>query len=262
MTESYVPVPTPDESPSDPPVTTGPWAAVVRILSNPADVFALVRARSPWLPPFLLLGIAASALAVAQVLVTAPMMQDLMAVPELADELPAGFGEGLVIVSAVLGGAFALVTPAIVGLVFALALYVSGLIFNSKANFTQLFSLAGYAEIPALFGMLLSLALIVIAPEQALAGATSGQAGFDLSLAVLLPPEAALKPLGILASMISPFSVWTWVLVALGLRHVGDVSARTAWWQVLTVFAVSALLRLAMGSVAAAFANLGPSLSM
>lgn len=250
MTDPYVPEPH-DESPTEPPVRTGPWGALIRILFSPADAFALIRARSPWLPAYLLQGVVAAVVAVAGMFVVGDVIAEQMgAAPELA-ELGA-VTDGLVVVFAVIGGAFAFVGPVIAGLIFALVLYISGMIFNNKASFSQLFSLSGYAEIPAMLGAVLSLILIAVAPEQA--------ASFDLSLAVLVPGAPAL--VSTLLSMLSPFTLWTWVLVAVGLSHVGQVPARTAWWQTFTVFIAAALTRLAFGSLAASFASFGTNLPM
>lgn len=244
-----VPAPGPSgaEPAPEPPVRTGPWGAVVRVLFSPADVFALIRTRAPWLPPYLLLGLLAAASVIVGVQLAGDALDSVIGAPEM--EEIAGVASGVMMVFTVIGAAFALVGPAIAGLVFALLLYLSGLIFDNKASFSQLFSLSGYAEMPAVIGSLISLIALIVSPSFAL--------NLNLTAAALLP--AGTPPTGIvyaLLSMISPFTVWTWVLVALGLRHVGQVPAQRAWTQTVSVFVFVVLVRVGMSAMSASLTNM------
>lgn len=254
------PPPLPDHGEADPPVTTGPWGALIRILTSPADAFALIRAKSPWLPPYLLLGLLSAATVVFGLLLVGGAMGDAMGelanMPEFADAPGfadvTGAASGFLIAIAILGGAFALVGPAIAGLVFALLLYLVGMIFGHRASFMQLFSLSGYVEMPALLAGLISIVALVVAPEFAMT--------LNLSASAFLPagplgfPEPGI--LFSLLSLISPFTVWTWILVALGLRHIGRTTSGQAWGQTLVVFAVVVLTHVAMASFSQAMTNL------
>lgn len=250
MTEQpYVPPPVDDEQPA-PTSTTGPWGALIRIFVSPVDAFALIRERAPWLPPYLMLGLIAAVTVLVGFSLAGDLIGEAMMAPEL--EEAAQFASGLMTAVAVMGAAFAFIGPAIAGLIFALLLFLSGLIFDNKANFSQLFSLAGYAEMPAFLSGLVGLIAIFVSPEYGVS--------LNLTASAFLPAG----PLGVpepgiamtILSMISPFTIWTWVLVALGLQHVGHVSRQRALTQTLSVLAFVVLVRVLMGSMTAAIGNM------
>lgn len=200
--------------------------AMLRVFVQPADVYSLIRERSPVLWPML----AVIAVGIVSGLVIAPNLQEL-ARQQLASDpsLPAeaaAFTESLTLWSTIIGGGLGPVLYAL----FTAAIVALGMLFTGgRLSYRQALSLALFSYAPLLLSSLLSVGMLA-------AGLVNNITDAVTSAALILGPEAAgTWPYRIL-DLIAPFEWWHIGLLAGGIRYLGDTSSRTAWTIGLVVW--------------------------
>lgn len=200
--------------------------AVFRMLVQPAEVYPLIRERSPLAGPMLLV----AAVGVLAAWMIVPNLQEL-ARQQLAlqPELPAeasAFAATATLWSALIGGA---VGPIFYALLTAAILALGMLFTGGTLRYRQAFSLSLFAYAPLLLSTLLGSGMVM-------AGVVTNVTEAVTSAALVLGPEAAGTWPYRLLDLIAPFEWWHIGLLAGGVRHLADTSPRTAWALAVAVW--------------------------
>ncbi len=124
--------------------------------------------------------------------------------------------EGGAKIATVLAHVGGLLGPPIIVLLFALlSLVILNGVFGAAVKFNPAFSLTCYANLPRLLAALMGFALILSGDPSRF----NPQNPLPSNLGFFLDPEAASKPLYVLASSIDLFTVWVLALLGMGLSE-------------------------------------------
>lgn len=201
-------------------------SAMVRMLTQPAEVYPWIRDRSPVLWPMLIVMVIGALTGLAIVPATLELVRQGMAMqPELPEEAVAMAGK-LVLMSTLLSSAL---VPILAALVTALILTLGMLFTGGALPYRQALSLTLCASGPLLLDSILKAGMIT-------AGIVDGISGAITSAALILGPEAAGTWPYRLLDLVAPLEWWYIALLAGGVRSLGDTSSRTGWVIALVVW--------------------------
>jgi hypothetical protein len=134
-------------------------------------------------------------------------------------------------------------TP-LVMLVAALAVsgisYILVSILSERANFKKYFTISLYTSIVASLASVV--ATLVIRMKGVETIRTAADAKFSIGLAFLAPEEGML--VRAILSSVDFFSVWSYVLIAMGLMHVFDMSRKNAIYCLIPIWMIQVLFLL------------------
>jgi membrane protein, antimicrobial resistance system len=204
----------------------------VAIFVSPTRVFEDIRERRVgWVQPWLMV-------AILYMLVTYLGLPIQRALLELN---PAGIApdqiDKQIEVMDKLGFVWVLLAP--IGVLFV-SLVVSGLtyivvtIMSREATFKQYFTLSMFTDVIAILGQLVSVAVVRLRGVDAIADVEEGR--FSLSLRTLAPPDSSLLK-GLLGSF-EFFTLWSFVLLVLGLMHVFKMTRAQAVAVIVPIWIV------------------------
>jgi hypothetical protein len=128
----------------------------------------------------------------------------------------------------------------VMGLVVAGLSYILVSIFADRASFKQYFSLNLYAGIVASVATVL--ATLVVRMKGIDAIQSAADAKFSIGLAFLAPEEGAL--VRAVLSSVDFFSIWSYVLVVMGLTYVFGIPRRPAIYCVVPLWVMAVLFLL------------------
>lgn len=165
--------------------------------------------------------------------VTIPSMMNVLK-KSMPSNIPQGATPPMAVLTAgVIFGV--LVTLPITWLLVSAIYKVIFIITGEDRPFEQVFAVNLYAQVPILLGMLIKAVIILIKPSLNLQSVRT-------SLALLLPPSKATSPIYALLSTFDLFSIWTYVLVAVGFITVFKISRKKAYTIVISLFIGKLLL--------------------
>lgn len=223
-----------------------PWTALLRILTDPMNTFRRLGEKPAILPAYVLQMAASLFLAAMTVPLALQLVMD-QAASMPADQMPAGF-EGMmnkVMVGTTLGQA--VVTPWLAGLVVALLAVFVAQLTGGSVGFRAYFGMVGYARVPVALNAIIQGLLLTKA------GTYSEAMRMSLSLATFLPADSNVY-LQSLLGMVNPFSIWYYVLLALGFAALHKTKPREGWTfagAILILNIIGSVASAAMGSAAA-----------
>jgi hypothetical protein len=237
-------------SPEEVPAAMSGWQSSLGVLFSPEKTFGALALRPSWLPALLLL--VASTLALSVVLTPKLDMRQVMrdAIEESGQELtPAQLEQRVE-----MGEKFKWVGTA-VGVVFQPAMYlVMAVLFmvvlrllGSEIDFRRSLSVSVHGLMPFAVAALLALPVVMGRAEIDMQDVRGGT--FLRSNLAAFAPEGTGKPMLALMGSVDLFSIWTVVLLAIGFRVVGRVSAAAAWGTVLTLWALFVAGKVALAAI-------------
>jgi len=233
------------QQPAAPGPKSSQWGALARIITEPSATFAAFADRPPVLPGYLLQMAFSLAGFFAIYPVTMALMESQLAnTPELPPEMM-GLTRTIGIFSGIVG---VLIGPWIGGAVVSVLALFFGQFQGGGVGLTRYLGMVGYAGVPQALGTLLSAGLTMVSRSTAI----------NLSASVFLPPDA--NPyLKVLLSALNPFSIWYYVLLAIGFAALHRVRPSRGTAFAAAMFTISLLL--AMGGTALGRA-IAPNLGM
>lgn len=231
--------------------------AIAGMLANPGATFAAFPEKQPWFVPLLLFCLISAVPAG----LVAPELADL-AGQQVADTaqqagLPAREIDNLVRLgrsAALVGGIVAgFLAPVLEALGTAVVVWILLLVLRNRLSFGRLFSVATYAYVPHVFATVLVTALVASGMYDMVAM----QGVLPTSLRAMFPGAiAGFTGAGFLSELlkrIELFTLWSTVLLGIGLSAATD---RTARWGIGVALAAWLLIALA-GSALSALGSAG-----
>ena len=234
--------------------TTGltQWQRVSNIFTAPSKTFDdIKRGNESWWMPLIIMGIVAYILFAAiyttigmQQVVDNQMRMDSKAAARMAQATPEQREMGAKISLYITEGVF-IASPVFVIVVAAVVSAVLwgtiNFVFGGKATFAGVFAVWFYASLPSIIKSLLGVVVIFagMAPES-----------FNIknfaptNLGAFLDPVDTNKALYALATSMDVITIWTMVLLGMGLATVAGVKrgsgyiAVFAWWAIIVLFSV------------------------
>jgi hypothetical protein len=202
------------------------FSTMFRVLTQPGEVYARVRDRSPVLWPMVLVGVAGLVSGLMLVPALENMLQEQLVVePDLPAEA-AEIGVRVGIWASVAGSA---VGPLLSVVVTGGVLSFGSMLTGGSLPFRRALSLTLFAYVPLLVrGLLLGGLVLSGAVTQVTTAATSA--------ALLLSPESAGTLSYRLLSLLDPLEWWHVALLAGGVRAVGGTRPRAAWTLAVVVW--------------------------
>lgn len=213
-----------------------PWKALWQVVTDPVGAYAQLGPKPPVLPGYLfamVVGLVVTGLTVPVLLQkTAGLAASS---PEMAQA--GGFVKTTMVVSAVLAN---VAVPWVVGLLASLVALLVAQFQGGSAGFSAYMGMIGYAQVPVVLNRLLAGVWARI----------NDGAVLDLSLAVLLP--AGANPfLRVLLQACNPFTIWYYVLLAVGFGSLHGKKPKQGAVFSVALFVLAVLLSMAtakMGS--------------
>lgn len=208
----------------------------VDIFYAPSSVFARRRDSSPWIPLLVVTGLFAIATYISVTLLgsvyEAEMMRQASQGGELAPEQLAGMRR-MAPIFAVVGG---LTTVPIATLVLGLVLWVVGKLVDAEQPLRAAFLVIVFSFMPRV------LEAIVTALQAFVIDVSTIRSiyGVSLSPARFMDPESPLAML-VLASRLSPFIIWSYAIVAIGLAITGRITIAKATLAAVVLWLIGAL---------------------
>lgn len=235
------------------------FRALAGMLTNPGATFAAFPAKQPWFVPLLLFGLIGAVTGG----LSAPEAAELAAqqAAEVSQQagLPAGEIDRVVqlarTAAVATGIAAGLFGPALQVFITTIVVWVITLLLRQRMPFAQLFSLTTHAYVPHVFSTVLVTALVASGVYDIFAM----QGAPPTSLGAMFPDTAAGFLKGLL-NRIELFTLWSTVLLGLGLTA---ATHRTSRWGMGTAFAAWLLMALvgsALFALGSAAGNLPGSL--
>lgn len=123
-----------------------------------------------------------------------------------------------------------LFTPIVTIFISTVILFIVAKVLQSDVTFKQLFSMNTYISIISALGILLNGLLIMIMP--------TGSDMYMTSLNSVIKAEGAL---GGFLEAFEVFSIWMFVVTAIGLQVVAKFSKKAAWTVIIILFVITAL---------------------
>jgi hypothetical protein len=212
----------------------------LEIFWAPSRVFARRRGRSFW-PPLLVFGgvmaiILFATRGLMQPVMDAQFAQGIAAAQKANPQLTAeqiqasrGMMEKLGIVFAVIGS---FVLPLLLGIV----VWIAGKLAGAKQELGDAMTVGALASFPKILGAVVAALLAMLLPESAITGLYSVTLGLGHFLD---PAKGPLLPA--LLGRLELFTLWTTVLIALGLRATGRLSTGAAAIAAAVVWVIGAL---------------------
>lgn len=222
-----------------------PWAALYRILVDPWTTFQRLGEKPAILPGYLMQLVGSVILAVAMIPLTLQMIADQMAQAP-AGQMPPGFDATMRIWTIVGIVGQAVVMPWLTGVVLAAVATFVAQFTGENAGFRAYFGMIGYARLPLAINAVIQGLLLTQAStlEDAMT--------MSLSVAAFLPADTNIFVSSLL-SMINPFGIWYYVLLAFGFAALHQTPPKKGWIYAGAIAALSVigtLISAATGSAA------------
>ena len=131
-------------------------------------------------------------------------------------------------------------------LLVGLVTWVSGKIVGAKTQMGQAFMIAAYAFFPKILGAVASIVLVLVLPETMLTTASH----LTLGPAIALDPATTSPALLAFATRLDVFTIWTTVLIALGLKVTGGIDTQKAIIAGVVIWLIGALMPVGMALMA------------
>lgn len=218
-----------------------PWAALVKVLTEPRITFEALREKPAILQPYLALVLVAMITALVTYartaeLVVAQLQASGQVTPEAINMMKT--------VQMFLAPVAAAVTTIVVSLISAAVLLFIGTLLDGKASFAQMFSMIGYASIPSgVIGGLIKLAMIATTPPASVLYVSTSAAAF-------LPRAAFGTVLYRVLTLLDPFAIWSLVLVIVGYAAVARFSVKKSAAVVIPLWLVASAIGFAIAGKA------------
>lgn len=222
-----------------------PWSALYRVLTDPWTTFQRLGEKPPILPSYLAQMIGSLVAAIATIPLTLQVVTDqLAAMPP--DQVPAGFA-GMMRNFAI-GGAVvqAAVMPWLAGLVIALVATFMAQFTGARVGFRAYFGMVGYARVPLVINSIIQGLLLTRAST------LSEAMNMSLSLAAFLPTDSNIFVSSLL-SLVNPFSIWYYVLLAFGFAALHQTPPKKGWTfagAILALNVIGTVINAVIGSAA------------
>ncbi len=188
------------------------------MLMSPGRVFDDIRdGRVGWLQPWIII----SVLYMVVTFLGLPIQVALLEINP--QNLPADAIDQQIRVAESFGWIWVLLTPLgvmLIQLIVAGVSYILVTVLSQRATFRQYLSLSFFTGVPAMLGQLLSIGILRFRGLDRIMGPEDARMSF--SLRTLAPPDSALLK-GLFGS-VEFFTVWSMVLLALGLQRVFGMS--------------------------------------
>lgn len=218
--------------------TTGPWALLTKVLTEPSAAFESLKAKPAAFQPYLILLLVAAVSGVLAYFKTIDLSMRQAAASGVSPEV-LGTMKTVGMVLAPVGAA---VTTLVVSLVSAAVLLFLGTLLDGRASFKQMFSMVGYASIPSgVIGGLVKTAMIATTPASAIQGVNT-------SAALLLPRSEFGTVLYQVLSLLDPFAIWTLVLTIIGYAVMAEFSNQKAAAVVIPLWLAANAIGLAIAA--------------
>ncbi|MCI0493504.1 YIP1 family protein [candidate division KSB1 bacterium] len=139
-----------------------------------------------------------------------------------------------------IGPVMAAITTAIVLVIFALVVwFIGNIVLGGKTTFKTMFSVYLYSSLIGMLGMLLSLPLII----------QKQTANVHFSLALLLPEEQSKTILYNVLKACGVFSIWQYVVLAIGFAVIYKFSMKKAGTTMVVLFLFYVIFSVAMAKI-------------
>ncbi|HYG57757.1 MAG TPA: Yip1 family protein [Symbiobacteriaceae bacterium] len=230
------------ENPLGPaPEKASPWGALLQVITEPTRTFERFHGRPAILPGYLLqmvLSMIGFALMYPVTMAMVEQQITLQGAPpeQMALAKTAGMVTGLT---------GALVAPWIAGLLVSLLAMFFGQFHRGEATFTGYFGMVGYARIPMALATLLQSILVAVVGQQGMT--------MSLSLAVLAP-DTVSPYLKTILGAVNPFSIWYYILLAIGFGVLNRTRPAKATTMVVTLVILNLLVAMVGVAIGKAFA--------
>ena len=218
--------------------TTGPWALLMKVLTEPRAAFESLKAKPAAFQPYLILVLVAVVTGILAYAKTADLSMQKAAAGGVSPEM-LGTMKTVGMVLAPIGAA---VTTLGVSLVSAAVLLFLGTLLDGKASFKQMFSMVGYASLPSgVIGGLVKAAMVATTPASAIQGVNT-------SAALFLPRSEFGTVLYQVLSLLDPFAIWTLILTIIGYAVMTGFSNKKAAAVVIPLWLVANAIGLALAA--------------
>jgi membrane protein, antimicrobial resistance system len=234
-----------DVTPPPAPATPSAWEDMIEIFTSPSAVFARRREDPTFFVPWLILvvlmavlylggwGLIEDAFRADQIRGAEKYLASHPEIPaEMAEQMRSGNGPGAGLVKY-----FFPIGMGIAVFIVGLMSWVSARIVGATTSFGQAFMVATYAFVPRILGSLVAILLAVMLPESMMTTA----AHLSLSPAIAFDPTTTDPVLMAFLTRFDLFTLWSTVLIAIGIRVTGAVSAQKAYIAAFIVWLIAAL---------------------
>jgi len=208
-------------------------ADLVKVLFDPAAVFARVKEKPSFLIPFLGLAVVQIVLGI----INLPFLKAALHAQMASRQLPAGAPDPSNF--AIIGVIAVPIVLVIIFLISTLILWILVSVFGGDGKFATLLSVVTYASVPAV--ILLSIIGAVVLRMKGVE-AMASPADLQPALGVDLLMPGAKGFVGGLLKAINPFSIWALVLTAIGVQVTHGLSKGSAYAVATIHFLFGAML--------------------
>lgn len=220
------------------------WRALVSVLTSPGETFRRLGARPPILPVYLFQTLLMALLFILTFKAGAAAFDQGIAAAGSQPNAQAMDASGLAVVRTVtmtVMGVFTIAGPWLVGLVLSLFALFMGQFQGGGVSYGSYFGMIGYARMPLAIASILG-GIYQVATGKAL----------NLSLAAFLSPESNPYLTGLL-STINPFTIWYYVLLAMGFATLFGRPARRGWALPALIWVINVLFTVVFSGVGSRF---------
>lgn len=235
--------------PTPPPLTptesTPVWEDLLDIFYAPAKVFERRMKDPTFLIPFLAVTVLVAAILLAGKGLLQPafdaeftrgIAQAMKANPQMTpDQVEKGRG-----IATTFGTVALLAGAPIAILLLGIITWLCGKIVGATEEVAAAYMIAAYAYVPRIVGAVLLVAQpLVLPPEQ-----VKGFASLSIGPARFFDPDTSSKLLMLVAGRLDLFTIWSTVIIAIGLKVTGKLPAAKAWLAAGVIWVIPALFGL------------------
>jgi hypothetical protein len=235
----------PPPPPLSPTEKTPAWEDLLDILYAPARVFERRRAEPKFLVPFLVVTVVVAAVLLAgkgllQTAFDADFARGIAAAmkanPQLTpDQMEKGRG-----IAQTFTTVFLLVGAPLAMLLLGIIIWLCGKAVGAKEDIASAYMIGAYAYVPRIIAAI----LLVLQPLILSQDAVTGFASLSVGPARFFNPDTTSKVAMLYLTRLDLFTIWSTLVIAVGLQVTGKVSAGKAWLAAAIVWFIPSLLGL------------------
>jgi len=203
---------------------------VAGVFIEPGETFEDIASNPDWIAPLVLLilfSLAVSETMLARIGMSRIIMHSLemsgraanMSTAQLSHAVSAGAAVGAIFVQ----GIAVIAVPVFLLIVAGFGLLILNGFFGQKARFKQVFSVTCYADMPAILGCIMAIAVMFFADPDAF----NPQSPAPTNLGYFLNPQTTSHALMAVANSLDFIIVWFMILLAMGLSRVAQRKVKT-----------------------------------
>jgi len=214
------------------------------VFFSPKKTFEDIDRKPDWVVPFVVILVIMVVFTIVTMPITLPermeIQREKMEERGMSDEqIDAAMATGEKI-GKIMGPIGAAITIGIMLVIFTLILwFVGNIVLGGQTTFKKMFSVYNYSSLIGMLGLLVSIPLII----------SKQTANVHFSLALLLPEDQSKTVLYNVLKALGLFSIWQYVVLAIGFAVIYKFSMKKAGFTMLILFIIYVIVTVTMSQI-------------